>query len=197
MNNFTLVDEFMICDVHMDAHEFRTLCLLSAQVWDEAENSQTSCSVSVHNGFPGIKLETVAGVNNTTRRPIIWQHKTAIANKLFLCVCLCGCGFSLFVLFSFRLKIFFFFFFLGGIFAQGRKHLQLSGDLKYFYRMGKAANKCIVEKLLPMCFIMFGPKMSIFLFLWPLTANFSAIFISWIQQNVKRSIKKEIVVHLN
>lgn len=32
MNNFTLVDEFMICDVHMDAHEFRTLCLLPASL---------------------------------------------------------------------------------------------------------------------------------------------------------------------
>lgn len=28
--------------------------------------------------------------------------------------------------------------------------------------MGKTANKCIVENLLPMCFIMFGPKMSHF-----------------------------------
>lgn len=72
----------------MDAHEFQTLCFLSAQVWDEAENSQTSCSASGQNGFSGIKLETVTGVNNTTRRHIIWQHKIAIANKL-LCVCVC------------------------------------------------------------------------------------------------------------
>lgn len=67
-SNFPLVDEFVICDVHMDAHEFRTLCLLSAQVWDEAENSQTSCTASGQNGFSGIKLETVTWVNNTTRR---------------------------------------------------------------------------------------------------------------------------------
>lgn len=120
-SNFTLVDEFMICDVHMDAHEFRTLCLLSAQVWDEAENSQTSCSASGQNGFSGIKLETVTGVNNTTRRHIIWQHKIAIANKL-LCVCVSVWMWVFFVCFVL---------FFCGIFAQGRKHLQFSGDLKY------------------------------------------------------------------
>lgn len=82
-------------------------------------------------------------------------------------------------------------------FCTRQKASAIFRGFKIFFIGREKANKCIVEKLLPMCFIMFGPKMSIFLFLWPLNANFSAIFISCIQWNVKLSIKKEIVVHLN